>query len=760
MLIRLEYNGRIVQEIRSKDISGELTIGRSKKCVWVTPDDDAVISSQHACVFVKGSSIWFKDLESKNGSFFKGKRIARKKLRVGDRISVGNGVLSAEKDSAVEAADQAAEIVVRMGKSRGQKKTIEKPEFTIGSDPASDLVLLDSLVSRNHALVTLKDDGSCWIKDLESKNGTSVNGLPLREDKERMLKNNDVISLAHLEIEFHDGSARRSSGQAWLRLGIMAATLVIALGLFWTFQRMRPSAEHFIKETRRLAMAKDFQRASEALSKATGARKYQDNHLEVSDLRRLLSLWQSTVKVWDRAQLSLSEGKWVTASRDLGLLGAAKKEAWGWSPDGVQEKAAALTSKRMLDALMASKSIVRRDDMSIRDLREALEAVISALDACGDSCPEYAQKVRAELVDARGELEQIIEEGSGMESALDKLRQKTPPYEEIIAAVESVQNSAGGAMRRKASLVHDAVKALSESFQNFTQCANHIRALDFAAALKVNLALPPVNVCAVDPRVSAARTTLDAAFQDLRAAASQLAHLQKQIDTIVENPTAQIPGAISAWQNDAVMTDVFACDSLKTPLPGRSRSMPSGEYDRMLGVEEFYYVLSSLPDAPDPGFIEQMPVTTVLTKAKDLLKYMARFKDFLDKPDNRWLVYGEIARVLTQYESVLATRDTIVETMVRRAQSAPGREALIAGGIAMGLAADPKAIVIDGVEINHWLPKKLKELRSALQTLNTEYSSAAPLTQIEIRNRIMKTGLPGDPFVRRMWASRDASGGH
>jgi hypothetical protein len=54
---------------------------------------------------------------------------------------------------------------------------------------------------------------------------------------------------------------------------------------------------------------------------------------------------------------------------------------------------------------------------------------------------------------------------------------------------------------------------------------------------------------------------------------------------------------------------------------------------------------------------------------------------------------------------------------------------------------------------------ELKRLRLALLRLNDEYSMAAPARQIEIRNEILRAGLPGDPVVRRMWAFRDAAAG-
>ena len=80
MLIRLEHGGAIVYEVHSADIKEDITIGRSKKCTWSVPQDDAVISGQHASLSVKGKAVIFTDLQSKNGSYYHGKRIARRTL--------------------------------------------------------------------------------------------------------------------------------------------------------------------------------------------------------------------------------------------------------------------------------------------------------------------------------------------------------------------------------------------------------------------------------------------------------------------------------------------------------------------------------------------------------------------------------------------------------------------------------------------------------------------------------------------------------
>jgi hypothetical protein len=72
----------------------------------------------------------------------------------------------------------------------------------VGRAPDSDIVIRDILLSRRHCRFIPSDDG--WkIQDLQSKNGTFINGERLRVP--RLLNDNDVIRLGRSKIIFHAG---------------------------------------------------------------------------------------------------------------------------------------------------------------------------------------------------------------------------------------------------------------------------------------------------------------------------------------------------------------------------------------------------------------------------------------------------------------------------------------------------------------------------------------------------------------------------
>ena len=80
----------------------------------------------------------------------------------------------------------------------------EQPTLTIGRDPTNDLVIEHKLASRRHARFE-KDDVGFYIHDLESTNGTFVNGQ--RIQGAHLLRNNDEVWIGDTVILFRDPEA-------------------------------------------------------------------------------------------------------------------------------------------------------------------------------------------------------------------------------------------------------------------------------------------------------------------------------------------------------------------------------------------------------------------------------------------------------------------------------------------------------------------------------------------------------------------------
>jgi len=81
-------------------------------------------------------------------------------------------------------------LVVIAGPSKDSIIPLPEGEATIGRDPTSAVAVADPSVSRKHCVLQ-REDGRFQIKDLESRNGTLVNGVAV---KEQWLRHGDEIA--------------------------------------------------------------------------------------------------------------------------------------------------------------------------------------------------------------------------------------------------------------------------------------------------------------------------------------------------------------------------------------------------------------------------------------------------------------------------------------------------------------------------------------------------------------------------------------
>ncbi len=92
-----------------------------------------------------------------------------------------------------------AEIAIQTAGGTRERYPLAKPRVTIGRSRESDIFLPDQWLSRHHAAIEDRGEGF-WVNDLNSKNGTLLNGEPVREW--RRLRPGDVITLGEHTLTF------------------------------------------------------------------------------------------------------------------------------------------------------------------------------------------------------------------------------------------------------------------------------------------------------------------------------------------------------------------------------------------------------------------------------------------------------------------------------------------------------------------------------------------------------------------------------
>jgi len=98
-----------------------------------------------------------------------------------------------------------AKLVICNGGFEGMVYPVTSEETMIGRNPTTDITLLDDGISREHALILWESDSAEYcIEDLQSTNGTKLNGKRVRS---ATLNDGDEIQVGHTRFTFHEGES-------------------------------------------------------------------------------------------------------------------------------------------------------------------------------------------------------------------------------------------------------------------------------------------------------------------------------------------------------------------------------------------------------------------------------------------------------------------------------------------------------------------------------------------------------------------------
>ncbi|MBR1608042.1 MAG: FHA domain-containing protein [Kiritimatiellae bacterium] len=361
-------DGRILYEAGPEAFAARpLVVGRSRECDWCTAGIDGTLSAKHAELSVKRGALVIRDLGSRNGIQFKGERVREHRFAPGDVVLLGACKISVEPVRAAASGGQEFHRLERLnGPDAGDAVELRVgagEEISIGSDPSCDILCADTVVSRRHAVLSIRKDGSCWIKDAGSRNGTTVGGAPLAAGKERLLRDGDVVGVAHYEFRFLDKDAVHVRARAGRKLLVAAGTVAVAAMAFSTWNLARTNARKFLAlargETEKWTVDQtDFSPAFEFLDLAENARQADLYRGDIKDDREKFCAWTNTICAWREVRELLEKGRWISARKEFNRL-----SSWTWNA------ANAPVAKREAEAVqkLVNEFVDARDYIAGRD---------------------------------------------------------------------------------------------------------------------------------------------------------------------------------------------------------------------------------------------------------------------------------------------------------------------------------------------------------------------------------------------------------
>jgi pSer/pThr/pTyr-binding forkhead associated (FHA) protein len=295
---------------------------------------DRNVSRKHARLAKNGEAWLIRDVQSYNGTYVNGVRVAGEQpVNAGDIIQLGDYRLElVDESKIVPVTDPSAQaaltqvpvhqrpnrLVVVVGPNPGTEYPLDREHFTIGRAEEATISINHSSVSRLHSELIALGNGRFEIIDKGSANGIRINGVEL---KRGILEAGDALELGDVRLRFVgagkifragmglgvDGQGVRPMGFESLAstpvqkpglgmgkligIGVVVAALVIGLVIFLRppatntpvgptqIADMNPMEAAVIKEAKELVEAKDFERAHkklEAINDNSPVRETQD----------------------------------------------------------------------------------------------------------------------------------------------------------------------------------------------------------------------------------------------------------------------------------------------------------------------------------------------------------------------------------------------------------------------------------------------------------------------------------------------------
>lgn len=215
-LLKIYKDGQISHEL-SLQAGKEYTLGRSASCDVVL-EGSRGISRQHIKILGNGSSWKVENLSQYGELYVQGSQVAEINLDVHSQFSIPpyEFVFEAEarqRDDSQSFQDSMSDrtqigvlqatayLIANRPDQPSQIFQLEGTSWIGGRDTSCALFLDDAKFSRQHFEISLQG-GTYLVKDLESSNGTRLNGQPIPTDSWTQIVSGDVLTVVDWTLQF------------------------------------------------------------------------------------------------------------------------------------------------------------------------------------------------------------------------------------------------------------------------------------------------------------------------------------------------------------------------------------------------------------------------------------------------------------------------------------------------------------------------------------------------------------------------------
>lgn len=750
--IGLEHNGILLYEIYTDDFTKEISIGRSSQCDWSLSSIDESASGRHALISLRKGNFYLTDLGSRNGMYFQARRITEKKLVPGDKISLGECIVFVDDESRkLKKLSQLNQIEYLNNNGRKVVFDISQPETVIGSGPDSDVKIPDQLISSSHAVISLRNDGSCWIRDNGSRNGTSVNGKELVEGSERMLQEGDIITIAYLEMKFLDAAVQHESSKLLTSIVIAGITILAVLGGYIGYMQLTPSADVIIAAARKEVAKLNFAAAENLLNDSKLARNADDAAAEREALFRQITTWKNTIYIWKMVKEDLVNKDFSTANSKLASINHADLNTWNWNNDAAfSEKNKAQAVKQILDNCLGVDSLLKQEnDSLVRIEKQKMDLAFAIRNGEQYKNEPFMGVLLQEGGRQLQRLDRVMQEHKYLSNIIRFLNQKKPNYKRIIGDLTKLAETGQETVQIKAKRILIPIRNLERETNRMLEMVNRVCNLEFRAVEAFALDLPDSVDYSSEKNIATLKQSLIESVKQLKDSSIQISILYNQLKGQGVIPGQKVP-VLECFLNGETMKKVYSFDIFEYNVPRISRSAPVGTYDLVVGYEFMYDFLKNIHAGMMTLNIADLPFKPRIYVARNVFTEIDKFLTYVDRDENLWFHNGKLNTFIEHCRSIPPLREKIIGQCRKKVSAGHKRTQLLAKGIIAYFSAG-----IPGYNNNVGnVADEFSRLVKSIQKRDREFSRSMPEEQIKIRDEIIAAGFPGDPIVRKMWRMR------
>ncbi len=282
-----------------------LKIGRDRSNDIII--NDPRVSRNHAIITpLENGNYELKDLGSTNGTFVNGKKITKLTITARDKIQIASSNLNWEDAiQKILQKDRKTEINEEPGDKI--KKTI-----SIGSSQDNDLVIKDGYVSSHHAKISLLKNGNYYFQDLDSLNGSFINGTRV---KSKRISENDTIKIGQKNLPatwynvFNAGSPKVPVIKNTFALPTMGGLTFVEIANIIYCEGASNQTMIFLEGNKKELISRTLKECHELLSQAPFCRIHKSFLVNLSYIKKYIS--------GKDGQLILNNGKTLPVSRNF-----------------------------------------------------------------------------------------------------------------------------------------------------------------------------------------------------------------------------------------------------------------------------------------------------------------------------------------------------------------------------------------------------------------------------------------------------------